>query len=49
LSSVLKESLIKINNTLPVDVINEAVKKIINISYPKLIEANHEFHRYFTD
>ena len=49
LSGVLKEALIKINGDLPEEVINEAVKKIVNISHPKLVEANHEFHRLFTD
>ena len=46
---VLKNSLSIINPKLGSDILDEAVKKISLISHPKLIEANHEFHKLLTD
>jgi len=49
LKTVLRESIEKINPEIGIEIIDEAVKKIIMISHPKLIEANHEFHKLLTD
>ena len=49
LKTVLRESIERINPKLGSEIIDEAVKKIIMISHPKLVEANHEFHKLLTD
>lgn len=49
LSHVLKDALIRINTSIPEDAINEAIKQLLIISHPKLVESNHIFHKYLIE
>ena len=46
---VLMDSLSVINPGLSSEIILDAVKQITTISHPKLVEANHTFHKMLTD
>ncbi len=49
LEPVLRESIVKINGALSDDIIDDAVKQVMNISHPNIVEANRVFHRMLTD
>jgi type I restriction enzyme, R subunit len=49
LTPILKESLIKINPDVNEELINEAIKKITNITSPDQTHNNETFHNYLTD
>lgn len=45
----LKESLIRINGHLPIDAIDEAIRKITRTEAPSVAENNRRFHKLVTD
>lgn len=45
----LHNALERINPTIPANVIDEAVRKLLRTESPSLIENNRRFHRYVTD
>ncbi|MCD8493634.1 MAG: type I restriction endonuclease subunit R, partial [Geovibrio sp.] len=45
----LKTKLTQINPSVPLDQIDEAIKKLLNLESVKLIENNRTFHKYLTD
>jgi type I restriction enzyme R subunit len=45
----LKEQIIKINPGIADEIVHDAVKQIITISHPNLVESNHIFHRFLTN
>lgn len=45
----LKESLLRINPTLPKDSIEDAVKQVQRLHTPELIVNNYNFHRFLTE
>jgi type I restriction enzyme R subunit len=49
LTPILKEALIKINPDVKIELINEAIKKITNITSPDQTHNNETFHNYLTD
>lgn len=46
---VLREQILRINDWITDEIAWEAVKQIITISHPNLVESNHIFHRFLTD
>jgi len=44
----LKSSLLRINEKLPAEAIDEAMRLILIPQHPTLIQNNHDFHRYIT-
>lgn len=49
LKSVLRMNIFKINTWITDEIANDAIKQILTISHPNLVESNHIFHKYFTD
>ncbi len=45
----LKEALIKINQKIPSEAIDEAIRKITLTESPNVVENNRRFHRFLTD
>lgn len=46
---VLRDQIIRINPDVTPEIVSEAIKQIITISHPNLVESNHIFHRFLTD
>lgn len=46
---VLKEALQKINKGVSEEILDDAVKQVVNISHPNIVEANRAFHKMLTD
>ena len=44
----LRNALLRINNRLPAEAIDEALRLILIPQHPTLIQNNHDFHRYIT-
>jgi type I restriction enzyme R subunit len=49
LEPVLRESIVRINGALSEDIVDDAMKQIVNISHPNIVEANKQFHKMLTD
>ena len=45
----LKKALKRINPKIPQDALDEAVKKVLNIDNPKMIEDNQSFHKLLVE
>jgi type I restriction enzyme R subunit len=49
LASRLRDAVKQINPKIPAEAREEAVKKVVNVSHPSLVETNRTFHRYLTE